>query len=393
MVSLLLVGGVVAAVAHDDGEAGSRVAAAGSPSPAPEFTDDGDDVVAPSVPPSSVVDAAVPAVKAPRGPRLPKVTAPPLPAGVPQPPTCPVTPPAQPLPEKGVWAVPTAGGPARLVLAGDAREPQGISYSPDGRQIVYTRYSYGNHEAGVSMHIAAADGRAERQVAPQYKWATHVAWSPDGRYIGFQQQVEGSHEFATYLLDPVSGAVEELARHASDASFLWSPDGDRVVLTGNTGQAGVWVVEVDGDRTKRKIGDDAVVGVDWSPDGNRLAVGRVGGGVHVFNRDGSGRRLVHPRGIRVAWSPRNAKHLVVDEGGLLFLVDPDAGATQFSYLAVAHSVGWLHDGSALVAGTREAVGLVRIDGCFQPLVPGDGNTLGVRDSSPDSRDLLVARYR
>ena len=111
----------------------------------------------------------------------------------------------------------------------------------------------------------------------------------------------------------------------------------------------------------------------------------------VLDRDGSNRKQVHAQGIRVAWSPKVRSQLVVDTGGALYRVDPDTAVSTF--LAAGHLSAWLPDGSRLVAGSSQGIGLVGWDGCVQTVIAGSGNEIGLHTWTPDSRTFVFHRYR
>lgn len=398
-VAALLAASLAATAAHDDGT--SRVVALAGAIPSIDG-DHADVLPPPSLPlePPPVTpppDVTVPPVRPPR----PKVTVPTVPPITVPPVTVPPVPvgcaprPAPFEPEDtGIYTVPTAGGAGRFLMPLTSSPPQLISYSPDGRRIAYTRYPMDDTDGDpdISMHIASAGGTGERRVAEDIRHPLNVAWSPDGRYIAFRATSWEAGKLSTYVLEADTGYFTSIVDHGSEVTFLrWSKDGKYLAWGGGRSNPGVWVADIYGDFRVAKVADDAVMGVTWSPDGRQLAFGKDGGGVHLVNRDGSGRRMVHPKGYRVAWSPTTRSHLVVDTGGTLFLVDPDLGVPLF--LATAHLHGWLADGSRVVTTSREGIHLVGLDGCKHTVVTGTGSTLGLRDWSPDSSTILFGRFR
>jgi dipeptidyl aminopeptidase/acylaminoacyl peptidase len=163
------------------------------------------------------------------------------------------------------------------------------------------------------------------------------AWSPTGSRLAV---VEGDH---LILIDPATGERTDLGKPAGDASSLaWSPDETQIAYTtvpsgspnGNSPHASVYAVRVDG-------GEQALIaeslgqvptgeegrGIQWSPDGTRIAVLADAGTptLYVMNADGSERRplaegalIAHglgspnpvwsPDGTRIAYATFSAAH-------------------------------------------------------------------------------------
>lgn len=391
-VPILLVTGLLAAVAQDDERRDeSRVATAGTGAPLEpeELVIEVPSTVTTVLP--LPVDVPKVTVPKPKLPRLPALTVPPAPLTIPPVPVCPATPPPVAPPDQlGLYEIPAAGGAARLVLP--TTEPtfvQDFTYSPDGARIAFVRGSRANDgQDPWKILVSDANFGNEREVVTGN--AHLLEWSPDGRYIAFFAQAPGDVH-SLHLLDPSTGAVRQVSKGDVNGvgPAVWSSDGTRLAWS-SSHDGGVWVTEAAAGSPVVKVADDKVVELDWSPDGRQLVLGRVGGGVFVFDRDGSNRRKLRDDGIRVAWSPTDRSRLVVDIGGALYRVDPDSGASTF--LAVGSAYRWLRDGSRVLAGSVEGLHLVGWDGCRQTLVSGDGLHIAVRAATPDGKTILFARH-
>jgi TolB protein len=201
------------------------------------------------------------------------------------------------------------------------------SWSPDGKQIAFTRY---RDPRGV--WVINADGSGARLV---FAWsqARWTSWSPDGSLIlftrvhgGTGEQTRCFHGFCFtrpaeihWRLGTVNennGSFNEPPSPLLSLSPYWSPGGDRLVYAGDHGLA---VQNVDGSNVYNISNDADDIDPVWSPAGTNPA--RV-----VFTRrqhdhwelyavDASGANLVrltdtplHPDGtaassVAAAWSP------------------------------------------------------------------------------------------
>ena len=98
------------------------------------------------------------------------------------------------------------------------------------------------------------------------------AFSPDGRQIAFVWAGEADNNPNIYVKLIDSGTPLRLTNStAPDSSPTWSPDGSRIAFSRKSPDGGIFVVSALGG-PERKLADTEAVGIDWSPDGNFLAV-------------------------------------------------------------------------------------------------------------------------
>lgn len=81
----------------------------------------------------------------------------------------------------GVWAVPTNGGPPKLLAEG-GRRPR---ISPDGKHVAYWIPSQVRGDVESTMHVMPLEGGPAMQFAADFTVAEHPTWSPDGKRILF----------------------------------------------------------------------------------------------------------------------------------------------------------------------------------------------------------------
>lgn len=183
-------------------------------------------------------------------------------------------------------------------------EELGPSWSPDGTAIVFSRGSTGSHD----LYLMDADGGNVRPVFQADGLQYHPAWSPDGRWIAYVDadldtigliRPDGRLAKPMEMPDGVVGV----------GGIEWSPDGRRLAFTADQeppeviGEAGplsaqqfppqdIWTVKSSGEGfrnlTKGELSND--LGPAWSPDGTRIAFisNREEGGTYLYTMSKSG---------------------------------------------------------------------------------------------------------
>ncbi len=154
---------------------------------------------------------------------------------------------------KGLWIVNTNGQNARLLVKGV--EPYNISWSPDGKRIVFF---------AAGWKVVDADGSNLRKIAqgvflPQCYFLPAL-WSPDSSTLAVVTSKSGqafcngwSESLFTdtniVLIDVESGEARPLLDDGSVGNIdpTWSPDGSMLAFVSNRGgSAEIWVVDKDG---------------------------------------------------------------------------------------------------------------------------------------------------
>lgn len=177
-----------------------------------------------------------------------------------------------------LWRKPGTSGPpappSRLVFAtafaGNEAEP---AFSPDGKQIAFTwEGETGNN---VDIYVKFVDVGTPLRLTTDPEVDRFPVWSPDGRYLAF---LRGSDSGRNVILVPALGGPERNLG-AALAGLDWSPDGNTLAVIDD---GAVTVLNLENGQRKRLttpptniLGD---VNPVFSPDGKTLAFTRSDGG-------------------------------------------------------------------------------------------------------------------
>ncbi len=117
------------------------------------------------------------------------------------------------------------------------------SYSPDGKQVVFTSTRSGAEE----LWISSVDGANLRQMTSMGgPNCAGAQWAPDGQSILFNSTREGTSDL--YLLFPRTGEVRRLTTDpAEELEAHWSRDGQSIYFGSNrSGRFEIWRITADG---------------------------------------------------------------------------------------------------------------------------------------------------
>ena len=173
--------------------------------------------------------------------------------------------------------MPAAGGAVEQLIR-DADTP--VSFSPDGKQLVYTR-GYPRRTI-TEVRVANLDGTRDHllaTVAGNEVFDSGPTWSPKNDSIAVSAHLAGQpRRFALYLISVSKGTQTEL--HSSVGAIgrpLWIDGGRELLVTledlsSHRGQ--LWTVSSSSGEAHRVTNDltDYDSAIDLTPDGKRLAV-------------------------------------------------------------------------------------------------------------------------
>ena len=142
-------------------------------------------------------------------------------------------------------------------------------------QIIQTKIAFvaNLNENGIfDIYVLDAQGKLKRLTHDPREERT-MSWSPDGRKIVFERwgYQGGSDLFVVNVESGIESRLTETPAHES--SPAWSPDGSRIAFISNENQeVNIFTMDTDGgDRTQ--ITDNGVLWVealDWAPDGGNI---------------------------------------------------------------------------------------------------------------------------
>ena len=240
---------------------------------------------------------------------------------------------------EGIYVMRGDGSNATLLRAESGALLTPASWSPDGTRIAYPWFDVGPDgrlaDTSLPLHtplyVLNSDGSG-RERLPDMPVEMFFRWSPDGRRLAISSGFEDpertknpstlsellSVRVAIYVVDLQTRKANRVTPFGQNRFPSWSPDGRRIVFSGEieTRNTDILVVDADGQNLRRLTTaptDEA--DPEWSPQGDRIAyvapsTAGTGNGIFVMNADGSGaRRISAQRAEGVTWSPDGA-HLL-----------------------------------------------------------------------------------
>jgi DNA-binding winged helix-turn-helix (wHTH) protein/Tol biopolymer transport system component len=223
----------------------------------------------------------------------------------------------------------------QVVKVTDSGQAQGVAISADGKYVVY---SFANGEAE-SLRLRQVATQSDIELLPSGPGFHGLTFSPDGTRIYLVRSDEKDPFFKYLYSIPVFGGQPRKLVSDVDSAVRFSPDGKHLVYEHciqpkNDIELKIANVEGADDRVLATLHDASGFmfqpGLDWSPDGETIAVaafllGKQGLWVlyAVSVKDGSVRQLYTSRDKigRAVWLP-DSKTLIVPQ------FDRDARRTQ-----------------------------------------------------------------
>lgn len=220
-------------------------------------------------------------------------------------------------------------------------------WSPDGGKIAFLSIKDETHQ----IYTVETNGQNVQQITHrQRKYYTPPAWSPDGRWLAFGAGDERS--WGIYLIDPqgdnetliVRTELSELTGLARDSRPTWSPDSQHLIYIDPESENDVGLIKIgveDGMPTQLKTkGLMSWWYTVWSPDGNSL----------LF----SAREQREPFGTKYA----DAIFLMnLDTSESRHFILPDIKESGWNF----HRLVWSPDGSQLMLSSKATRRLYLID--------------------------------
>jgi Tol biopolymer transport system component len=196
-------------------------------------------------------------------------------------------------------------GKGREKLVGRSNFDGSPAWSPDGTRIAFRSAFPGPSGDHDRIYIVNRDGTGLRQLTPEttdYTTDDGPSWSPDGAQIVFSRFNQ------LYMINADGTGL--MATSAFGHHPAWSPDGAHIAFEGfqSSGTAEIYVMDRAFNATSITPGGNDYV-PRWSPDGHQLVFERAAfGGFQLYkiNADGSSlTRLSTPaqNDRRASWGP------------------------------------------------------------------------------------------
>jgi TolB protein len=157
-----------------------------------------------------------------------------------------------------------ADGTHKRLLKGESRrfDDRTPKYTPDGRQIVYTRCR--SDFEGCAIWKMKTDGRHRHALTPSVSpdnetFDTNPTVSPDGHQIAFGREGADGYVSRVFVMDADGGDPHPITDAALEAGTPdWSPDGERIVFNSfdlSASGSSVYTVRPDGSDLDRMTPD------------------------------------------------------------------------------------------------------------------------------------------
>jgi Tol biopolymer transport system component len=217
---------------------------------------------------------------------------------------------------------PDTGETTPLLPQLEARGLQAPAWSPDGQRVAFAMNVVPGHpdyiDANHEIFVADLDGGEIRRLTHHEDLDTEPVWSPDGRQIAFTRWFDGVPESQgasrVFVVDLTSGDARELAApQGSSASPDWSPDGAWLAYnhTDRGTHFSIFKQRPEGGEATRLTAPPGIdIGPQWSPDGQLIAFTRMAEAAGSSNRtvlavtpEGDERKLFSDSGYAPVWSP------------------------------------------------------------------------------------------
>lgn len=220
-----------------------------------------------------------------------------------------------------LWTMHADGSHKRRLTATGVGEGQ-PAWAPNGKEIAFTASGPPGTSAGI--WVVGTDGRHRRQLTSGCRCVGDPAWSPDGTEIAFDRYDKSTQITHILVVSAAGGTPTELISDTTDPGIsdwapAWSPDCSRILFVSDrpdTFGSELWVMHADGSDPQpvTSMEDDYDENDPaWSPDGRRIvSTGETQHNDQVFVSDASGANLrkvtrgcdvCQPLDYEPAWQP------------------------------------------------------------------------------------------
>lgn len=212
-------------------------------------------------------------------------------------------------PTSEIYLIPITGGSPKRLTFDDCPISQGIAWTPDGSEIIYSSVQEGK------MHLLRipVTGGTSNRIAAFENNVSHVAVSRQGNRLAYLQYKDDTNiwRFDASGKNRKAVPTKLIASTLQEHSPQYSADGQRVVFTSNrSGNVEIWVCQSDGTNPVQITSlSNLTTGTPrWSPDGRRIAFDTVTDGqrdIYVIGTSGGKPRRITSESandVRPSWS-------------------------------------------------------------------------------------------
>lgn len=267
---------------------------------------------------------------------------------------------------RGALYVVGPDGKGRKSLLADATYGAwGPAWSPDGKQIVFSRvfpHIMSPGSVPLELYLVNADGTNLRRLTNNGRTNYLPAWSPDGQTIAWLSQQGDKTDLAEIYMMRADGSAETRLTNndAQEYGLSWSPDGKQIVFgSKRSGDWQIYTMNADGSKQSALPTPATGNAPSWSPDGRQIAFNsdRTGNlDIYVMESDGSNQRKLTTNDatdMLPAWSPDGKRLAFISErnGYLALMVMTEDGGNPSNVSGKGLQVGfasWSPDGTRLI---------------------------------------------
>lgn len=217
----------------------------------------------------------------------------------------------------GLWVMDADGGNLHRLFKHDDGPDFDGSWAPDSKRIVFVFDVLQGTDGKLHLHTVSVDGMENKVLIPNKSFEESPRWSPDGKKLAFVSTRDGQQEI--YVADAEGKNIKRLTSEvAADNNPSWSPDGKLLAFASHRhGNWEIYVMNAEGKEVRRLTHNPAMdYWPVWSPDGKRIAFTSNRDGnyeIYVMNADGTAVQNVSndpgqdnfptwsPDGKRLAW--------------------------------------------------------------------------------------------